>query len=260
MKFRGLALAGCIALLPALPQAAPLALGWVAEDATHPTLGPLRFAFNGTMVVTPVGNANVYSRAYVSCARNSRKLTIELTSTVSPDKADGLRPRSMPTLMCTKAGRQETLVPRWEVSQNGDALARDLTASSLRECTSIDVAQEIELPQGWARESVPVTFAIAPSGRELASVLAACGGASVAAAPSSPAPSSDATWTPARVVSTGKTNVRAGPSTQSALVTQLHPGMTLQAQKADGDWWRIRSSPGGKLVEGYIREDRLVFK
>jgi hypothetical protein len=35
----------------------------------------------------------------------------------------------------------------------------------------------------------------------------------------------------------------------------------VQVQRAAGDWWRARTKmPKGGMVEGYIREDRLVFK
>jgi SH3-like domain-containing protein len=57
------------------------------------------------------------------------------------------------------------------------------------------------------------------------------------------------------------TNLRAAPTLQSAIVVQLFPGAVVQVQHASADWWRARTkTPQGKLVEGYIREDRLNFK
>jgi SH3-like domain-containing protein len=67
------------------------------------------------------------------------------------------------------------------------------------------------------------------------------------------------TWQTARVVSTGKTNVRADPRINSAIVAHLDPGAVILVQRASGEWWRARPSRGAAF-EGYIRRDRLVFK
>ena len=67
-------------------------------------------------------------------------------------------------------------------------------------------------------------------------------------------------WQQARVTTTSRTNVRSGPTVQSSLVVMLDPGMPVLAQKAEGDWWRVRATTGGKTFEGYVRQDRLVFK
>jgi hypothetical protein len=66
-------------------------------------------------------------------------------------------------------------------------------------------------------------------------------------------------WQEARTSSSGKTNVRAGPTLQSAVVVQLHPGAVILAQPTAGEWWRAKPSRG-VAFEGYIREDRLVTR
>ena len=76
-----------------------------------------------------------------------------------------------------------------------------------------------------------------------------------------PAPTADSSWRSARAIPTGMTNLRAAPTLQSAIVVQLFPGAVVQVQHASADWWRARTkTPQGKVVEGYIREDRLNFK
>jgi uncharacterized protein YgiM (DUF1202 family) len=63
----------------------------------------------------------------------------------------------------------------------------------------------------------------------------------------------------ARANFNGKTNVRAGPTLQSAIVTHLDPGAVVLVQSTGTDWWHAKPSKGSAW-EGYIREDRLVFK
>jgi hypothetical protein len=183
------------------------------------------------------------------------------------------------------------------VSDIGDALTRGFRPFPLRECATITIEQEVQLPRGSTPASVPVTFDIAPYGRELDSVFVACGetsayGAEAApprkvaesarpappparAAPAAPSPPSSLTapsppapivaavpdqgWRSARAVTDGKTNVRAKPSVQSPLVTQLHPGAVLLVQPAGPDWWRVRPSSGAAF-EGYVRGDRLIVR
>jgi uncharacterized protein YgiM (DUF1202 family) len=66
-------------------------------------------------------------------------------------------------------------------------------------------------------------------------------------------------WRTVRTIASGKTNVRAKPSIDSAVVLQLAGGAIVTVQQTDGEWWRARSS-GGKTFDGYIRQDRLVLK
>jgi hypothetical protein len=75
-----------------------------------------------------------------------------------------------------------------------------------------------------------------------------------------PAPASDG-WIHARALSTGgKTNLRASPSTQGAIVTQLDPGTPLLVQKTATEWWRAKAATGSAHFEGFIRQDRLAFR
>jgi len=297
---------GCFATLSVHAQDATVVLGkqraaaspleWEVQEANHPKLGKIRFAYIKNLIETPVGSMKVYSRAYVSCDANRRKIAIELTNTISPEDADGLKPKTLPRLVCSRLPtpnngtpvREELLAPRWEVSKIGDVLAHSLTAFPLRECFSIDVVQDVELPRGWSKPSAAVTFELTPYGKELDEIFATCGEVSAYAQPSTavakapaavaatPAPPAKSTppakpapeaapttpdgWRQARAVPTGRSNLRSGPTLQSPVSAQLDPGMPVLAQKAEGDWWRVRTSSGGKPVEGYVRQDRLVFK
>lgn len=280
----------CLAVLPAHSEDAAAFLGkqraassrleWQVSESGHPTLGNIRFAFLKSPVETPVGNAKVFSRAYLSCQKGARKLAVELTNTTALDDPGGLQPATMPRLVChrpTDPGGekvvQEELLANWEVSKIGDALARGFRAFPLRECASIGVVQEVALPAGWAKKTAQVEFEILPYNRELDSIFATCGETSAyaPAAPATPAvastPAARSTpqretgpaWRTARTTSRGKTNVRSAPTTQSGVVIELDPGAVILVQRTSGEWWRAKASKGAAF-EGYIRQDRLVFK
>lgn len=193
--------------------------------------------------------------------------------------------------------REELLVV-WEVNPKlGDTLTRGLRAFALRECAAIGVVQEVVLPGGWTEKTTRIEFELLPYSRALDSIFATCGEQSayapepaapkVAAAapmpapatpapaparvaasqpaapprPAAPQPGADTQWQSARVVPTGMTNLRAGPTLQSPIVVQLFPGAVVQVQRAENDWWRARTmTPKGQVVNGYVREDRLVLK
>jgi Bacterial SH3 domain len=161
----------------------------------------------------------------------------------------------------------------------------------LRECVSIGVVQEVVLPPGWAKKTARIEFEITPYNRELDSIFVTCGElsayapaapatpaiasapitTSIASAPaataappapvtrSTPAREAGVPWQSARVLASGKTNVRAGPTLQSAVIVQLYPGAIVLVQRTDNEWWRAKPSRG-TAFEGYIRQDRLVFK
>ena len=302
--------------LPAAPlgkqRAASSRLEWEIREAGHPILGNIRFAFLKSAVETPVGNAKVFSRAYFSCQKASRKFAIELANATAPDDPKGLRPSTEPRLYCNRPIQpwdeklvQEELLARWEVNDLGDALTQGLRPFPLRECVSIRVVQEVVLPQGWTQKSARVEFEILPYTKELDSIFVTCGELSAyapaapaaaavpataparvasaapprpapapapvasaapartapapAPAPAKPATETSAPWQTVRVLSSGKTNVRAGPSLQSATVTQLDPGAVVLVQRTGSEWWRAKPSAGAAF-EGYIRQDRLVFK
>jgi hypothetical protein len=63
----------------------------------------------------------------------------------------------------------------------------------------------------------------------------------------------------ARSTPAGKSNVRAGPTLQSGVVIELHPGSVILVQRTGTEWWKAKPSSGAPW-EGYIRQDRLVFK
>lgn len=279
-------------------RAAASRLEWEIGEAGHPTLGNIRYAFIKNPVETPVGKSKVFSRAYVSCQKASRKLAIELTNVPKLDDPGGLYPVTMPRLTCNRLAEsggeklvQEELLATWEVSEIGDALAQGFRAFPLRECVSIGVVQEVLLPHGWGRKSARVEFEITPYNRELDSIFVTCGelSAYAPAAPATPAtasalaapatasaPAAPATapapatrttplretgmpWRTARTTSRGKTNVRAGPTLHSATIAELDPGAVVLVQRTSSEWWRAKPRAGAAF-DGYIRQDRLVFK
>jgi hypothetical protein len=182
----------------------------------------------------------------------------------------------MPRLVCiSPAGTgdtktvQQVLEASWQVNQLGDAMARGLRPSTLRACAAIGIVQDVVLPQGWARSSLPVQFEIAPYARDLDSIFVTCGEvsayapaaatpSSASARPASPTPAADRPWRTAQTIASGKTNVRAGPNVHSAVVARLNPGAVILVQSTGGEWWRAKSRTGAKF-EG-IREDRPVVK
>lgn len=256
--WKGIALAACLAGM----SAHPAAVAWQIGEGAHPALGSIRFATPEAPIATPVGALTVSSRAYVSCVRANNRIAIELAHATAPDDPGGLQPRTLPILLCSKraAGSnrlvESELPARWAISDIGDVLARGFEPRSLRECVSIRVAQDVALPRGWARDSARVQFDIDPYSKELDSIFVTCGEATASAPPARATP---AAWKAARTTARGKTNVRARPALDSPLVAQLHPGQPVWVQPAGGDWWRARPAAGAKF-EGYIRDDRLVFK
>lgn len=274
-------------------RAAASAVEWEIREAGHPSLGNIRFAYVKRPVETKVGNATVYSRAYFSCQKEGGRLAIELANATAPADPAGLQPAQEPRLICSRPtadGKvvREELLASWEINKKlGDALTRGLRPFPLRECAAITVRQEVILPAGWGGNSASIEFDILPYARELDSIFATCGErsayapesappAAVVAAPAAapraaPAPAPhpaaaakpdgavDASWREARVLPTGKTNVRTKPSLQSSIVVALHPGAVVWVRKAEGDWWHARPFRG-QPFDGYIRADRLVFK
>ena len=296
-RFRATLLACALAIAPAHAQNVTASLGkqlaagskleWEVREAGHPVLGNIQFAFLKTPVETAVGNAKVYSRAYLSCQRANKKLAIELTNSVAPDDAKGLKPHVEPRLFCNRPIQpwdeklvQERLFANWDVNELGDAMTKGFRAFPLRECVSIRVQQEVVLPAGWAQKTAKVEFELSPYARELDAVFATCGEMSAYAAPApsvpvvtasapaapaappktaAPAPAAPPPWRAAQVAAGSKTNVRAGPRLQSPVVTELAGGTAVLVQKTDGEWWRARPATGAAF-DGYIRQDRLVFK
>jgi hypothetical protein len=190
---------------------------------------------------------------------------------------------------------QEDLFANWTVIPSGEAVTDGFRPFPLRECISIRVEQEVALSPGYVQKTAKVVFDILPYNRQLDAIFVSCNDVSayepstpettVAAAPRPtappaapvpaklastgkpqppPAPASvigpdAASWKMARATFNGKTNVRAGPTLQSPIVTHLDPGAVVLVQPAGSDWWHAKPSKGSAW-EGYIREDRLVFK
>ncbi len=265
-------------------RAANSLLEWEIREANHPSLGQIRFAFLKTQIVSSVGSVKVFTRPYVSCEKSTGKIAIEVAHGMTPEDTRGLMPKSVPRLVCSgppptgeKKLVQEELVARWGINDLGDVLARGLMPADLRRCASILVDQDVTLPQ--APGTAHVEFEITPYNRVMDAVFVACGETTAygpgamtlsrqaaavppaAAAPPPPPPPalSEDGWRSVRTLSSGKTNVRARPSTNAPLVLQLEPGAMVTVQLAEGDWWRARSS-GKRTFDGYIRSDRLVLK
>lgn len=74
-----------------------------------------------------------------------------------------------------------------------------------------------------------------------------------------PPAAASAVWQNARTATDSKTNVRGQPNITGPVVTTLSPGAVLLAQKTGNEWWKVKAA-SGPAFEGYIRQDRLVFK
>ena len=126
-------------------------------------------------------------------------------------------------------------------------MTRGLAPRALDACSSIGVAEEVVLPQGWGPPTAPIVFEISPGVKELQDVIQACGERRESEA-----------WQTLRVVARGKTNVRARPTLHSEVVAHIDPGDLVFAQPTGSEWWRVKSRRGA--FEGYVREDRLVLR
>jgi len=270
-------------------RAAASPIQWEVRDLNHPRMGPIKVAMPTGSIVTPAGNQRVASLAFVSCEKNSRKIAIELANASSPDDPGGLRPKAMPRLICNSPSPKgdaspvrNELATSWFVNDLGDALARGFPPNALRRCATIDVVQDVILPAGWGKDSARIELEITPYGKDLDEVFAACGEATVyAAAPSAPSlsppppasptltlspplpqgggrPAAEAPWRQARTTPRGRTNIRAAPNLESAVVTMLAPGDGVLVQWNGPEWWKVKPR-AGNAYQGYIRQDRLVF-
>ena len=241
---------GLLVLCAALPAVAAPPSQWEIREASHPLLGPIRFAFTATPFATPVGISRVSSQVYVSCERNTQRIAIEMANSPAPGDPRGLVPRELPRLVCkrqTKHGTvQEELQAPWALSELGDVLLRGFAPEALLACNAIGIVQQVELPRGWAQESARLVFDITPATRELRAILGEC------------TKPRDSDWQPARTTTGGRTNVRAAASSDAEVVAQLPANANVLVRNATGDWWRVKPSAG--RAEGYVRKDRLVFR
>ncbi len=272
----GSALSGDAAAALGKQRAAASPLQWEVREASHPILGPIRFAHLKNDVVTPVGTANVYSSAYVSCEMDAHRIAIELTNQVAPTDPGGLRPAAMPRLVCNlptpanaAAKTPDEIDAHWQVNEIGDAMARGLGPWALHSCSSIGVTEEIALPKGWSQPTATIRFEITPYGRELDAIFTTCGvmsayGPESASPPLASSPrnvrpaSADGSWRIARTIARHRSFVRARPDVDARVVVRLAANSSILVQRVDGEWWRVKSRYGWNW-EGFIRGDRLVF-
>ena len=279
--------AGLAAQAPAPVANSPLQ--WEVREGKHPRMGPIVVAVPSASVMTAVGKERIASLVFFSCERSKGRVAIELANAPESDAKSGLFPKQMPRLFCnprSTAPRAE-LKTTWFVSELGDALARDIAPSELRRCASVDVEQDVALPRGWGRETQRIDIELIPYKKELDAVLSACAEPALAvvptpapvtaparAPPAPPAPpvakvapppvaapapvAVEAPWRPARVIASGRTNVRAAANLASPIIVQLDPGAPVLVQKTASEWWRAKPRSGAGF-SGYIREDRLNF-
>ncbi len=272
-------------------RAAASPIQWETRELNNPRMGAIKVAVPTGSIVTPAGNRRVASLAFVSCEKAAKRIAIELANASSPDDPGGLRPKAMPHLYCNSPSPKgdmtlvrNELATSWLVNDLGDALTRGFSPNALRRCATIDVVQEVVLPPGWGKESARIELEITPYGKEIDDVFIACGEATayaggaaptptpapapttaatapatkMAAAPATPAKAAEAPWKPARTTARGRTNVRAAPRLESAVVTMLAAGEIVLVQWNGTEWWKVRPRTGS-AYEGYVRQDRLVF-
>ncbi len=297
MNLLRIALIPCLlAVFPARSEEAVVAIGkqraaaspiqWEVRALNHPRMGPIIVAMPTGSIVTPAGNQRVASLAFVSCEKNTRKIAIELANASSPDDPGGLRPKAMPRLMCNSPSPRgdatlvrNELATSWLVNDLGDALARGFSPGALRRCATIDVVQDVVLPAGWGKESARVELEITPYGKDLDEVSSSppspsppppaspppppASSPTVSRPPTaSPAPPltpvAEAPWKQARTTPRGRTNIRAAPNLESAVVTILAPGEGVLVQWNGTEWWKVKPRTGN-AYQGYVRQDRLIF-
>ena len=235
---------------------------WEIRDARHPALGDIRYAYMKNLHVTPVGSAKVYSRAYVSCVKANRRVAIELTNTQAPDDPGGMHPAARPRILCGrpapggKLAYDEILAPFDIDSKTGDALAKGLSASELRQCLALTAIQEVALPAGWTRKSARVEFEFLPYSRALDTVFATCGertayaqpAAAPTAAPARPATTSAAKTPPpaATVAAAPPPAAMAAAAPPPAKTTPPPPTKATAPVKSADGWITARVIFGGR--------------
>ena len=269
--------------LAAQAQQLPTFSSWDVREVEHPVLGAIKVAVPQAGITTQVKGTRIVSAAFVSCEKASGKIAIELANSVDSDTQGGLPPAEMPKMVCngraSGAPARTTIRAKWKTNDLGDVMARGLDAAELRRCGAIDIEQHLTLPAGVSLVSQRVGLRLLPATTDLANVLSCAESPRVAevapdpvtkeVATSPPSPVAppratpaaaviDAPWKKAHTVPGSRTNVRATPRIDGAVVKQLASGTRLLVQKAEGEWWRVKPAKGAGFI-GYVREDRLSF-
>lgn len=160
-------------------RAAASTARWELRDLRHPQLGSIKVAVWLDASRSDAGRDKIVSSVYLSCARNNGRIAIELVNASVSDPDKGLGPKELPRLTCTGvvgngSMRKSEIAALWEINEFGDVLARGLDAARLRQCATIDIAQEVALPPGWPKQGQQVAIQIAPYARELDVVFTTC--------------------------------------------------------------------------------------
>src|SRR5689334_21684232 len=92
-----------LATFVSLAATAQTRLEWDARDSTHPILGAVRLAYLKRLAETPVDGAAIYSRVFISCQKDVRKVAIELANAMKPSDLVGLHAAAEPRLSCRRA-------------------------------------------------------------------------------------------------------------------------------------------------------------
>ena len=257
-------------------QSLPTFAAWDVREVEPPVLGAIKVAVPQAGITTAINGARIVTAAFVSCEKASGTIAIELANSIESDTQGGLPPAEMPRMVCngraSGAPARTMIRAKWTTNELGDVMARGLNAAELRRCGAIDIEENVTLPPGVALVSQRIALRLLPATTDMATVLACSEAPKLAEAPGVVAPPEakppkvlpaaaivDTPWKPARTVAGSRTNVRATPRIDGRLVKQLESGTRVLAQKAEGDWWRVKPAKGAGFT-GYIREDRLAFK
>jgi hypothetical protein len=251
-------------------RAASLAVEWEVHDVNHPQLGPIKFAAPKRAVATTVGSERILSVAYVSCRKSNGTIAIELTNATKSNPAGGLRPKEMPRLLCNSPNPKgdggmvkKDLAASWEMNSLGDTMAREMSASVLRRCASIEVQQNVALPPGLPGGSQRIAMELTPYSRALDSVFTECGEPSAYARPAeqrAPADAPVAQPEPAAATAQGAPSVEPAPasarsdpapepapaSARSAPTPEPAPASTRSAPSVEAPWKPARTTTKGK--------------
>jgi len=237
-----------------LPGAAG-ALQWEIRDVDHQRMGAIKVAVPRDPVVTTVGKDRIDSLVFFSCEKKAQKIAIELANASESDTHGGLPPKDMPKLVCNTQQARSELAATWEVSEIGDALARGTFALGIAAMRFDRRLPERCLAQGLGPGE--------PANRARPAARRQGAGVRVRGLRRGEGGSLERSRIGCLVEAgahdgQGRTNVRAGPDLDSAVVVQLAANERVLVQSTSTEWWKVKPRKGD-AYRGYIRQDRLAF-